>query len=189
MNNVEWNRVTWYSKLLAIVIFIGVIPTLTFYIGMKYQEAVDANDETNILTLISSTNSPLVSNRPSLPLVNATTSASISSSTTYTVTSSTSNNLVLTLKESGQTFHLKVGNSFLLKLGNDHQWSLNVSDQSVIDRVKNVMVINGAQGIYRALKPGRAMISATGSANCDANTTTSCPQSLIEFQATLIVST
>lgn len=35
---IKFNQVTWYSKLAAIIFFIGVIPALTFYIGMKYQE-------------------------------------------------------------------------------------------------------------------------------------------------------
>jgi hypothetical protein len=35
---IVWNRVTWYSKLLAAIFFIFVIPILTFYIGQKYEE-------------------------------------------------------------------------------------------------------------------------------------------------------
>lgn len=38
---IEWNRVTWYSKLGAILLFILVVPVLTFYIGVKYQETKD----------------------------------------------------------------------------------------------------------------------------------------------------
>jgi hypothetical protein len=34
---IKWNEVTWYSKLGAIVLFVGVIPALSFYIGMQYQ--------------------------------------------------------------------------------------------------------------------------------------------------------
>jgi len=34
---IKWNEVTWYSKLLAIIFFIGVLPTLSFYIGGQYQ--------------------------------------------------------------------------------------------------------------------------------------------------------
>src|SRR6185295_18676352 len=38
---IEWNKVTWYSKLGAIMLFIGVVPALTFYIGMQYQAVKD----------------------------------------------------------------------------------------------------------------------------------------------------
>jgi len=34
---IEWNRVTWYSKLGAIILFLGVIPALCFYIGTQYE--------------------------------------------------------------------------------------------------------------------------------------------------------
>ncbi|MCC2630830.1 MAG: nitrite reductase, partial [Candidatus Paceibacter sp.] len=39
--NIEFNKVTWYSKLAAVILFIFVIPWWTFYIGMRYQETVD----------------------------------------------------------------------------------------------------------------------------------------------------
>lgn len=34
--HIQWNKVTWYSRLVAIVVFVGIIPTLTFIIGMQY---------------------------------------------------------------------------------------------------------------------------------------------------------
>ena len=40
--NIKWNTVTWYSKLLAVFFFIGIIPAWTFYIGMQYQETKEA---------------------------------------------------------------------------------------------------------------------------------------------------
>ena len=38
----QFNVVTWYSKLLSIIFFIAVVPTLTFYIGQQYQLTIDA---------------------------------------------------------------------------------------------------------------------------------------------------
>ncbi len=35
--NIEWNEVRWYSKLLALVLFIG-LPFVGFWLGIKYQE-------------------------------------------------------------------------------------------------------------------------------------------------------
>jgi hypothetical protein len=43
---VKWNEVTWYSKLGAIILFVGVIPALSFYIGMQYQAVKDMQDST-----------------------------------------------------------------------------------------------------------------------------------------------
>jgi hypothetical protein len=34
---IKWNKVTWYSRLGAIILFIGVVPVLTFYVGVQYQ--------------------------------------------------------------------------------------------------------------------------------------------------------
>ena len=39
---IEWNKVTWYSKLLSAIFLLGVVPVLTFYIGTQY-EAVRNN--------------------------------------------------------------------------------------------------------------------------------------------------
>lgn len=38
MNTIKWNEVTWYSKLGAVILFIVVVPILTFYIGRSYQQ-------------------------------------------------------------------------------------------------------------------------------------------------------
>lgn len=36
--NIVWNRVTWYSRLLAVIFFVIVMPILAFYIGTIYEE-------------------------------------------------------------------------------------------------------------------------------------------------------
>ncbi len=33
----KWNSVTWYSKIAALILFVGIIPILGFYVGMQYQ--------------------------------------------------------------------------------------------------------------------------------------------------------
>ncbi len=33
---IQYNKVTWYSKLLAAIVVFGFIPTLAFYIGAEY---------------------------------------------------------------------------------------------------------------------------------------------------------
>jgi|SRR3989344_1742957 len=35
-SGIKWHEVTWYSKLGAILLFVGVVPALSFYTGMKY---------------------------------------------------------------------------------------------------------------------------------------------------------
>ena len=38
----KWNTVTWYSRLGAIILFIGVLPALSFYIGAQHRAVQDA---------------------------------------------------------------------------------------------------------------------------------------------------
>ncbi|MCZ7381538.1 MAG: hypothetical protein O8C64_08245 [Candidatus Methanoperedens sp.] len=59
-----------------------------------------------------------------------------------------------------------VDETFLLKLGEGYDWNISIDDQTVISREVNVMVIRGAQGIYRAHKPGRATLTAVGDPTC-----------------------
>lgn len=45
----QFNVVTWYSKLLSIIFFIAVLPVLTFYIGTQYQLTVDAETSQTVV--------------------------------------------------------------------------------------------------------------------------------------------
>lgn len=38
---IEFNKVTWYSRLGALVLFIGVIPAVAFYLGMQYEAVME----------------------------------------------------------------------------------------------------------------------------------------------------
>ena len=35
---IQWNKVTWYSKVIAVVLFVGVF-FLGLYLGKEYEEA------------------------------------------------------------------------------------------------------------------------------------------------------
>jgi hypothetical protein len=62
-------------------------------------------------------------------------------------TSSEASNQIVTLDHDGQAITLGTGESFLLKLGEEYNWTVTIADQSVLSRVKNVMVVRGAQGL------------------------------------------
>jgi hypothetical protein len=72
----------------------------------------------------------------------------------------------VTLADDGTTIDLAIGDRFLLNLGRDFNWTVSVDDQSVLSRVPNIAVIQGAQGIYLARAPGHATLSATGDPPC-----------------------
>ena len=46
----KFNEVTWYSKLAAIIFFIGVLPSLTFYIGVRYEQVQNIVGEQSVET-------------------------------------------------------------------------------------------------------------------------------------------
>lgn len=47
---IQWNRVTWYSRLAAIVVVFGLIPVLSFRIGARYQEVRAIHEEVAVLS-------------------------------------------------------------------------------------------------------------------------------------------
>ncbi len=44
---IKWNEYTWYSKWFSLIFFILFLPILTFYIGVQYEKANQANDISN----------------------------------------------------------------------------------------------------------------------------------------------
>lgn len=74
--------------------------------------------------------------------------------------------LSVTLADRGRTVNLKVGESFLLNLGEGFTWSPVVADLNIVSRVPNIMVIRGAQGVYKANAPGTTTLNATGDPAC-----------------------
>jgi hypothetical protein len=63
---VIWNKVTWYSKLAAVILFIGVLPVLTFYIGTQYEATVTAFDQAGLpIGSVFHTKTPLPTNTDS----------------------------------------------------------------------------------------------------------------------------
>jgi hypothetical protein len=73
----------------------------------------------------------------------------------------------VTLADAGATVELPVGRTFLLYLGGPPPaWQVEVANPRVVSRVVNIMVIRGAQGVYKALAPGRTRLTAIGSWPC-----------------------
>lgn len=73
---------------------------------------------------------------------------------------------IITLDNNNSTLTLRQGQRFLLKLGEIYDWNLIIADQSVVSRVKNVLVVRGAQGLFEGLSAGQTDISAQGDPLC-----------------------
>ncbi len=96
------------------------------------------------------------------------------------------NNLIVTRDNNGQTIPISVGQTFLLNLGEQYRWSVTVSDESVLSREVNILVIRGAQGIYKANKPGQATLSAVGDPACR-DQKPPCMLPSVTFEVTIVV--
>jgi hypothetical protein len=93
----------------------------------------------------------------------------------------------ITLSDDGKTFIVHQGDGFLLNLGTDtFDWTVSIDNQNVISREKNVMPIRGAQGVYQALAPGQAELSAVGVPICQSSVGP-CMMLEIYFKVTIIV--
>ena len=69
---------------------------------------------------------------------------------------------VVTLDDQRKTIYMTVGGSFLLQLGKQYDWTVKVSDNSVLSR--------GAQGVYTAHRAGTITLTATGDPTCRKST-------------------
>ncbi len=72
----------------------------------------------------------------------------------------------ITLDDDGKTITLQVNETFLLKLGEGYDWNIAINDQTIISREVNVLVVRGAQGIYKAHNIGRTTLAAVGDPLC-----------------------
>jgi len=108
---------------------------------------------------------------PEVLQVTSEVSTSVPLNALSTETPSISGNIIsesgITFDDKDKTFNLKVGDSFLLNLGMDvYDWTVSTDNENVLRMRMGVMVIKGAQGIYEALAPGTAILTATGDPHC-----------------------
>jgi hypothetical protein len=74
----------------------------------------------------------------------------------------------------------------LLQLGTEFNWTVSPTDPTILDRVRNVTVVRGAQGVYRATGPGTTILVATGDPPCR-SATPPCGAPSILFHVTVKV--
>lgn len=96
-------------------------------------------------------------------------------------------NQTIPLDQNNKEIHLQVGKKFLLKLDQNYNWDVNVDNQSVVNRVINIMENKSMQWIYKANIPGTATITATGNPIC-LNEIPSCKLTSLIFRVTVIAS-
>ncbi|MCX9026408.1 MAG: hypothetical protein OIN85_09975 [Candidatus Methanoperedens sp.] len=92
----------------------------------------------------------------------------------------------VTLADDGQTITLQVDETFLLELGEGYDWNITIADQSIVSRVTNILVVRGAQGIYRAHKEGSSTLTAIGDPVCR-QASPPCAAPSREFRVNIVV--
>jgi hypothetical protein len=95
------------------------------------------------------------------------------------------NSFDITLNDHNRTFYMIPGDTFLLNLGGGFDWTVNISDPNVLARIPNVAVIQGAQGIYKAMAPGNTDLVAVGKQPCAQGAV--CAQYEIAFTVHFVV--
>lgn len=61
------NEATWYSKLIAITFFLGILPSWAFYVGMIYQQTIDISEAGEMVSdkkFIPRTSIPVATSTP-----------------------------------------------------------------------------------------------------------------------------
>ena len=95
-------------------------------------------------------------------------------------------NQTVPLDQTNKEIHLGVGKKFLLRLDQNYTWDVTVENQSVVNRVINIMENNSTQWIYKANIPGTAKLTAIGDPLC-LQAKPSCKTPQLIFRVTIIV--
>lgn len=94
---------------------------------------------------------------------------------------------IVTLDQNNHEIVLSKGQRFLLNLGSNYDWSLNIDNNTVISQVPNVMVMQGAQGLFESHVDGKTTLTATGDPPC-LQSVPRCGMPSILFKLDIIVS-
>lgn len=96
--------------------------------------------------------------------------------------------LIVTFENVGKPILLKTGDRFLLFLAKGgYQFSPSVLDTSVLQKVDDVEIIPGSQGVFEARRPGTTTLNALGELPCH-KTTPACLSPTLNVEFNVIVS-
>ncbi len=72
----------------------------------------------------------------------------------------------ITLADDTATIALRVGERLILSLGQEYEWTITITDETVLGPVKDVTPSPSYQGVYEGLSRGNCMLIATGDPPC-----------------------
>ncbi len=94
----------------------------------------------------------------------------------------------ITLDDGGKIITLSVGERVLLLLKSaNHTWTPSVQDSTILQKVEDPNLVQGAQAIYQAIRPGSTKLTAIGELPCH-KTVPPClaPSLFIEFTINVV---
>ncbi|HVW82555.1 MAG TPA: hypothetical protein VHC68_01240 [Candidatus Paceibacterota bacterium] len=165
----EWNRVTWYSKLLAVLLFLATF-AVAFALGREYG-------------LLEAT--PSASVGASLPAGQGSPESGAPGAASSSPAAPGPGMRTLTEDDLGATIALSPGERFALALGSGLSWSVSFKPEGVVVRVPGADPAPGTQGFFEAAASGTTTLSASGRPICSPGA--ACPQFIELFQATIAV--
>ncbi len=145
---IKWNEYTWYSKLSAVIFFIGIFPAWTFYLGTQYEKTIIS------LGTIGHSSTSYVSLQPQNDKQKA----------GY-------------ITMSGNTIDTKKVMEYLFGAYNKdtdtYNWTPNTADTARLQKYLDAGVINTVDGqevsvIGTTTKPNGDFLLLTASSNCEA---------------------
>ncbi|HLZ68563.1 MAG TPA: hypothetical protein VKV26_01515 [Dehalococcoidia bacterium] len=92
----------------------------------------------------------------------------------------------LTLADNGATVGVALGDRIELRLDVNLNWTVSVTDTTVLRRPPGIALVREVQGLWDAIAPGSATINATGDAPCRMSRPACTVPSLL-FSATITV--
>ncbi len=92
----------------------------------------------------------------------------------------------ITQADDGKQVQVKTGENILLDLSPDYTWTVHIDNQRVLIQVPGVAIAGASQGLFEAVNPGTATLSATGKKICPTGQT-QCDAPGASFKATVIV--
>ncbi|MEZ4770077.1 MAG: protease inhibitor I42 family protein [Caldilineales bacterium] len=131
---------------------------------------------------------------PTPPPTSATSSAAPAAATVVsplptagaTAAPATGNQRTVTLDDNGATVTLPVGEWIVLALDDGYTWQIEVSDESVVSQLSDVVAKPGAQGVFVGVNPGTATLSAAGDPLCR-QSKLPCAMPSLAFRVTVVV--
>ncbi len=211
---IEWNKVTWYSKVLSVIVFLATFG-IAFWLGVQWGQAQIAAPPAPVArsgvksggTASSSTEtSPLVAgagahcggfikNAPvcaagfhcqlsNIPDAGGVCVSGVTASSS--LPSWTNGMTIITERDQGSTILLSEKERFAIMLGDSLDWTISFNPANDIVRVPSSINTGGFQGVYEADHPGTVTLEAEGRPIC--KTGEMCAQFIRLVKVTFVVS-